>query len=194
VYQLRVNTAEAKSAVEIYRETHPKVKSLWYATENACLAAVREPGTVQTFGGRRNLKATVRGSYLYIILPSGRPLCYAAPRIEERLAPWGEMKDSLAYMGVDPFTHQWGLLSTYGGALVENIVQAVARDLLAEAMLRAEARGYIPILSVHDEIVTEVPVGFGSVKEFEQLMSELPAWATGCPVAAEGFRGFRYRK
>jgi DNA polymerase I - 3''-5'' exonuclease and polymerase domains len=194
VYQVRVTREEANEAVRIYRETHPRVKAMWYDTENACIRAVQRPGEVQVFGGRRNLKAVVAGAYLYIILPSGRPLMYAAPSIEPRMTPWGELKDSLHFWGVDPFSKQWTQLGAYGGLLVENIVQAVARDLIAEALLRLEAAGYLPVLSVHDEAVCEVPVGFGSVQDFERLMSEVPTWAEGCPVAAEAWRGFRYRK
>lgn len=194
VYQVRVNKIEAKGAVDTYRSTHPRVKSFWSDAENACLRAVREPGVVQVFGGRRNLKAIVAGSYLYIILPSGRPLVFAVPTIQDRMTPWGEMKPSLHFWGVDAFSKKWGELSAYGGLLVENIVQAVARDLMAEAMLRLEAAGYLPVLSVHDEVVAEVLRGFGSVKEFVRLMSELPDWAEGCPVAAEAWSGFRYRK
>jgi DNA polymerase len=194
VYQLDITSGQAKEIVDSYRGTHQAVVNFWYETERACLDAVREPGTVQTFGGLKNLRATVRGGYLYILLPSGRPLCYAGPHIADRLTPWGEMKASLHFKGVDSFTKQWGVLGAYGGLLVENIVQAVSRDLMAEAMFRLENAGYLPVLSVHDEVVSEVPEGFGSVQEFERLMSELPAWATGCPVAAEGWRGFRYRK
>jgi DNA polymerase len=78
--------------------------------------------------------------------------------------------------------------------ITENIVQAIARDIMAEAKLRARAAGYPPILTVHDEIVSEVPAGFGDVKEFEQILTEVPAWARGLPIAAEGWRGLRYRK
>lgn len=194
VYQLTITAEQAKEIVDGYRATHPRVKQFWYDAENACMAAVMNPGVKQVFGGKRNLKAIVAGSYLYIILPSGRPLMYAAPNIQPRMTPWGEMKDALHFWGVDPFTKQWGELSAYGGLLVENIVQAVARDLMAEAMLRLEAAGYPPVLSVHDEVVAEVPEGRGDVGEFERLMSEVPTWGEGCPVAAEGWKGFRYRK
>lgn len=213
VYQVRVTEEQAEIAVDSYRASHPQVKRFWKDAEHACLVAVRSPGVVQTFGGRANLRATCRGAYLYIILPSGRPLCYAAPKIKPREMPWCDacgkkqkehdagthafvpaLKDSLHYWTVDNQTKQWVEEAAYGGLIVENIVQAVARDLLVEAMFRAEAAGYLPVLSVHDEIVCEVPVGHGSVKDFEQLMSELPAWADGCPVAAEGWAGARYRK
>lgn len=208
VYGLDLPPELAKEIVDSYRETHPEVKNFWYGAERACIAAVKTPGVVQTFGGLKNLKAIKAGAYLYIILPSGRPLCYAAPTVEWTPPPWAfemvdgvmvrkpevEDKETLFFWGVDGFSKKWGKLKAYGGLLVENIVQAVARDLMAEGMLRAEVRGYPPILSVHDEVVAEVPAGFGSVQEFEALLCETPDWAQGCPVAAEGWRGQRYRK
>jgi DNA polymerase bacteriophage-type len=106
--------------------------------------------------------------------------------------PIEKEKTVLTHMGL--VKNQWVREATYGGKLVENIVQATARDLMAEAMLRAEDRKYYVVLTVHDEIVSEVPEGFGSVAEFEGIMAELPAWAEGCPVAAEGFKSKRYRK
>jgi DNA polymerase len=194
-YQVRVTEQQAKDAVKIYRSSHPMVKRFWKDTENAVKAAIENPGVKQEFGALKNLKAVVAGAYLYIVLPSGRPLAYPAPRIIMAPPPWGgEDMPQIEYAAVNQKTRQWNRERTYGGKLVENIVQAVARDLLADAMLRAEERGYTPILDVHDEVITEVPEGFGSVKEFEALMSELPEWATGCPVAAEGWKGKRYRK
>lgn len=78
--------------------------------------------------------------------------------------------------------------------IVHNCTQAVARDLMAEAMLRLEAAGYPLVLSVHDEVIAEVPEGFGSTDEFIRIMTETPGWAAGCPVRAEGVRSRRYRK
>jgi DNA polymerase len=213
VYGLTITEEQADEIVSDYRATHSMVKGFWKETENACVRAVRHPGESFRFGAHRNLTAVVAGAYLYIVLPGGRPLCYAGPHLKERPMPWCDVcakneqahveadhvfrhakKPCLHYWGVDPFSKQWGEISAYGAMLVENVVQAVARDLMAEAMLRAETHGYTPVLSVHDEIVTEVPLGFGDITEFERLMSELPDWAEGCPVAAEAWRGFRYRK
>jgi DNA polymerase len=98
-------------------------------------------------------------------------------------------------MSVHPKTKQWWRGDTYGGTLVENIVQATARDLMAEAMLRVEATGkYRVLMTVHDEVVAECDEGTGDLKEFERLVAEVPRWAEGCPVNAEGWIGQRYRK
>lgn len=193
-YGLTLTHDEAKEIVDNYRETHPMVVSFWHAADAAAIEAVQNPGIPVTFGGLGNLKFVKAGAYLYLILPSGRPLAYAAPRVVEAQTPWGEVKPQVEISAVNSLTKKWGRQRMYGGLWVENIVQAASRDLLAEGMLRAEKAGYIPILSVHDEVVAEVPEGFGSVTDFEKLLTTLPGWAEGCPVAAEGWRGFRYRK
>ena len=98
-------------------------------------------------------------------------------------------------MGTNSFKGgKWERQTTYGGKLVENLTQATARDLMAEAMLRLDQAGYEICLTVHDEIVAYVDENDNDLHKFEKIMVELPAWAKGCPVAAEGWSGKRYKK
>lgn len=107
---------------------------------------------------------------------------------------WGKDKKTFDPETGKPLRNRWGPWRPYGGLFCENIVQALARDLLADAMLRLDARGYGIIMHVHDEIVTEQPCGVGSLAEVQAVMCELPKWAAGLPIAAAGWRGARYRK
>lgn len=184
----------AQYVVQKYREKYAPVPKLWYAQEGAAVEAVRFPGKLVPCGKVSWLR---EADVLYCRLPSGRKLAYNSPeaRIEEK--PWGGEGYTLSYMGVDSKTKQWVRQTSYGGMLVENITQAVARDLMAEAMLRVEANDFKIVLSVHDELVAEVPETWSdrdSIYNFGCLMAETPAWADGLPVKAEGWRGKRYAK
>jgi DNA polymerase bacteriophage-type len=186
------NEMTAKRVVEAYREKFWRVKNLWRDQEKGAIKAVQRPGREVWVG---KVSWMVEGRFLYCELPSGRRLAYPDPQVQDKLMPWGEEKASLTYMGINQYTRKWTRQNSYGGLLVENIVQATARDLMAEAMVRAEETGvYEPILSVHDEMLAEADEGAGSVHEFNQLMAKTPRWADGCPVAAEGWSGRRYRK
>jgi DNA polymerase len=136
----------------------------------------------------------VRGGFLCCRLPSGRLLRYRDPEVKATKTAWGETKDGLRYWTVVQPGNKWDRTSTYGGKLVENITQAVARDVMGDAMLRSRGTIYQVVMTVHDEMVAEVPQGEGSLGEFEALMSETEGWAAGCPVAAEAGRFPRYRK
>lgn len=173
-----------------WRNKNDRIQAYWYALEEAAIDAVNNPGVTRTVGKVAYKKA---GSFLWCRLPGGRALCYPYPRLETVETPFGT-KTGLVYKGVNSVTRKWGDQKFYGGLAAENITQAVARDLMAEGMLRVEAAGYACILTVHDEIVTETEAGFGSLDEFTALMTELPTWAGGLPVAAEGWIGERYRK
>lgn len=180
--------------VTTYREKFWRVKKLWHDIEDAAINAVEHPDRIIYCG---KVAFSFEDDFLYCMLPSGRCLAYSEPEIRWKPIPWDEndLRPQLTFMGVNPMNHRWQRQSTYGGSLVENVVQAVSRDLMAEAMWRCEQHPvYMPVLSVHDELIAEAKLGAGDVKEFEQLMAALPAWAEGCPVEAEGWRGLRYRK
>lgn len=190
-YGITITEEFAKEVVDAYRTKFWRVKAMWALQEQAAIRAVETRKTA--FCG--HVKWFVSGRFLYCQLPSGRRLAYPYPQIQAKTLPWGTTVASLTFMGVDSYSHKWKRLTTYGGMIVENIVQAVARDLMAEAMLRAHDHGtYDVILSVHDELVSEADEDAGDVKEFETLMAASPKWASGCPVEAAGWRGFRYRK
>lgn len=187
--------------VNRWRQDHQPVVEYWRDLEDAATRAVDEPGLITSAGHpKRPIKFLKKGSFLFARLPSGRRLSYPFAKLKDVEMPWrnrdGEkvFKPQVHYMTVDSITRSWGETNTYGGKLCENVTQAICRDILAEAIKRAENRKYPVVMHVHDEIVSEVPEGFGSVEEFEALLCEPPAWAAGFPIAAEGWRGKRYRK
>lgn len=193
----------AELAKNVYREKYGAVVRMWYATEQSALNAVRNPHTVyQACGGKVTFSMTKDRRFLVCRVPSGRNLWYWKPSVRQGKTPWGEVKDELCFQGEDPKTHQWVALKTYGGAIVENITQAIARDIMAGGMLRCEAAGFPILLTVHDELLAEInkdPVipnaqGVLALDAFIKLMCDTEQWARGCPVAAEGWVGHRYRK
>lgn len=181
----------ADLVVKTYRATYPEVVACWYAQERAAIKAVKERGQLIKEGP---IMWKVQGQFLYCRLPSGRCIAYAEPQIKPIETSWGEVKEQLTFMGVNSLSKKWERQHTYGGSIVENIVQATARDLMAYGMKNVEAKGYKIAMTVHDEVVASVDEGCGDVQEFETLLSTIPQWAKGCPVKAEGWRGKRYRK
>jgi DNA polymerase len=182
-------------SVETFRKVNNKLVQLWADLEEAATLAVQDPGTAYRIpNGKIAFQCHRKRHYMVCKLPSGRYLYYIRPRIEETETPWGATRDALTYETTNSYTRKWSRVSTFGGKLTENVVQAIARDMLAEAMMRLETAGYRVVLTVHDEIVAEAPHGFGSQEEFDRIMSEVPVWAEGFPVAVEGFEADRYRK
>jgi DNA polymerase len=112
------------------------------------------------------------------------------------MMPWGEERPALFFYGQDTYTRKWGDTDTYGGKLAENVTQAVARDILSDAMVRLDQHGWEIVMHVHDEIVCEDDEhrALHRFPQFKQIMSDLPEWAEGLPVAVDGWVGKRYRK
>ncbi len=178
---IAVDGEEAKRIVSIYRQENDQIAAYWQSLEAEYLELARE--------------ALDQGeTILRYALPSGRSLTYRNPRIVQRETPWGTSQDTVEVDTLNSVTRQWVPQKIWGGLAVENVVQATARDLMAGAMMRLENAGYPVIMSVHDEIICEVPEGYGSLDEMIEIMTSPPAWAKGCPIAAEGKEGPRYRK
>lgn len=191
---IEIDKELAEHTIAAYRTTYYKVKNFWYAQDRAAMKALREPGKVIVEGRIRwSYRKVAKAAFLVCQLPSGRPIVYYKPKIKRVMSPWG-LKDEITFWGVESQTQKFKELKTYGGKLVENITQATARDIMAEAMLRVEKVGYNIVLSVHDELVAEVPKDKGTVFEFIKIMCDLEPWAKGCPITAEGWRGKRYKK
>lgn len=183
---------EIRSNIKKWREESPMVVKFWYGLEDAAKRAVQHPGQYFEY---RGIYFGMKDDVLYCRLLSGRKLAYHEPRLHKDVTPWGREVLKLTYMGLDSLTKQWVRMDTYGGKLTENVVQATARDILAHALVNLDKAGYMPVIHVHDEIVSEVPEGFESIEEFERIMAKMPDWCKDWPIkAAGGWRGKRYRK
>lgn len=172
-----------EALVLMWRDAHPAIARFWYDLEKAVANAVLHEGRATDVG-----RVTVdrRENWLRIRLPSGRYLSYPAPRSTD---------DGPSFIGVNPYTKQWGRISTYSGKLAENIVQAASADILMDGLVATERAGYNPVLSVHDEIITEPPddPAFDD-GGLSRIMTTSSPWAVGLPLAAKGFTSTRYAK
>jgi len=189
-YGVVVSDERADELKVAWRGAHPKVVKFWRDLEDAAIRAVQEGGTHKV----RGIAFKVAGSFLWCQLPSKRVLCYPYPQIRNKETPWGTVAPALTYMAVNGVTRKWERCDTYGGSLAENVTQAVARDILVAGMRAVEAIGAPVVMHVHDEIVCECNLHEISVDEIATVMSNVPHWATGLPVAATGWQGQRYRK
>lgn len=195
---------ESPAIVEMWGGQWRKEPGVWrftpdlYGMEGAAVSALLYPGQCFRYRDITYGHDTER-DVLYCLLPSGRKLSYHKPRLTKTLNPRKLEVWQINFMGWNSDSAKgpvgWVGMYTYGSRMVENICQAVARDILASAMLRLDKAGYPIVLHVHDEPVAEVPEGFGNVEEFEQLMMVKEPWFADWPIkAAGGWRGKRYRK
>lgn len=176
---------ELQGLVTAWRKANPNITRLWWDIDKAAIKAVRERTSVEV----GKIKMHYESGIMFITLPSGRRLSYIKPKIE----PNKFGRDAITYEGIGT-AKKWEKIETYGPKLVENIVQATARDLLAEAMLKVDDKGYDIVMHCHDEIIVEVPVEFGSVKDVCDIMAIAPVWAKDLPLRADGFECEWYQK
>jgi DNA polymerase len=185
-----VFTLEQREQIKTeWRATHPAVVKFWDDVDRAAWTAVKERGRVVVCGP---VAFKCAGDFLFLKLPSGRRLSYPFARLKLTDPRHGVV--SFRDNSDGQFRECRGGAGMYGGVWTENIVSAIARDLLVAAMLRVEAAGYAVVLHVHDELVCEVPQGFGSTEEFIRLMIQPPSWALDLPIAAKAWSGPRYCK
>lgn len=176
---------ELPGLVSTWRSANPHITAFWWAVDEAAVTAVRDKKTSRV--GRVSFE--YKSGILFVTLPSGRKLSYVKPRM--MLNKFG--REGLTYEGIGE-SKKWMRLETYGPKLVENIVQAASRDILAEAMLRLEKEGFDIVCHVHDEVVLEVPDGKSSVEEVNEIMAVNPVWTEGLPLKAAGFESPFYKK
>lgn len=166
-----------------WRQAHSAIVAMWADLKAAAVTAIEWPGQITRVGP---LAVGCQGNWLRVRLPSGRSLCYPAPRLVD---------GAITYMGINQYSRQWSRLKTYGGKIFENVCQAVARDVMAHNMPLIEAAGYAIVLTVHDEVICEAP----DAPEFNathlaSLLAANPPWAPDMPLAAAGFEAYRYKK
>ena len=180
---------ELQSVVDQWREANPKVVKLWRTCELAAKTAIQEHRTVRLAHG---IAFSYINRNLFIKLPSGRKLCYWDTRLKQDDYT-GRL--SITYMGVNQETKQWGETETYGGKLVENIVQATARDCLAVAMTRVSTLGYKIVMHVHDEMIVDVPnTDTEAPGRINAIMAQPIDWAEGLPLKGDTYETPFYKK
>ena len=188
--QMGLAEEELPDIVQRWRQANPRIRDLWYAVEQAALAAV-QTALPQAING---LIFALEGDIIYgqcfltVRLPSGRKLYYAKPFLKEN--QFGKL--AVHYYGVGK-NKKWGVESTYGGKMTENIVQAIARDCLAETLRRIENRGMQVVFHVHDEVIIDASMGT-TVEEVCALMAEPIPWASGLILKGAGFENDYYMK
>lgn len=187
-YNMNLCESELIEIVRAFRSSNVNIVKLWNTVEKAFIEAVNNKSIVHI---DKNISFIYEGNILFIKLPSGRRLSYIRPKIDYNNA---FNKSIITYEGVDSTTKKNTRLTTYGGKLVENIVQAIARDVLGEAMMNLRNKGFNIVMHVHDEIVLEVENGVSSVEKVCEIMCKENKYFKGLNLRADGFESNYYKK
>ncbi len=186
--KMGLDADELPDLVTAWRRANPKIVKFWWDVDKAAMAAVRDHRTIRIQYG---ITFSYQDGYMFIKLPSGRKLAYVKPQIRE--GKFG--RPALTYEGMDQVKKTWERIDTYGPKLVENIVQAVARDCLAVNMIRLDNAGYDIRMHVHDEVILDVPnTDTEALTEVNEMMSQYIDWAPGLPLRADGYETEFYKK
>ncbi|PYG90155.1 DNA polymerase [Ruminiclostridium sufflavum DSM 19573] len=190
-YEMFFTEDEAKDIVRRWRSANKRIVDLWYSIENAVIEVMKTgyPVGIKGLMIARECDYNNNQDFLTITLPSGRKLFYTRPGLQINEFN----KDSLYYYGINQKTKKWELVPTYGGKLVENIVQAIARDCLAESLMRLKSAGYQTVMHIHDEVVLDTPKSTDLDKVCE-IMGRPISWAPGLLLKADGFVATFYKK
>lgn len=189
--RLGLTKQEERDTVAKWRDSNPRIVRMWDIMERAAVEAIK---TGREAVIHRGTAIGHRWGMLTVTLPSGRMLCYPRARIEmEYDDGWRGDHEVITYEGTDQTTKKWGTMRTYGGKLTENIVQAIARDILGEVLLRARASGFAVVFHVHDEVVIEAAPG-QTLSQVEALFSAPPAWCPDLPLKGAGYSTPYYLK
>lgn len=190
-YGLVLPDDEIKTSILAWRDNRPMTVRLWAEIQAAAVMAIQNPDKMSQY---RQIKFRMCGPHLQCRLPSGRILWYPFVETRRGVNQWDKPVDRIFYWTEDSVTKQWVKKETYGGKLVENIVQGISLDITAGALIRMEESGWHPVMHIHDECVAEEDIGAKTVEELCKVMCELPKWAEGLPVEADGWKGPRYKK
>jgi DNA polymerase len=211
---VKLTEPQAQNAVDSYRASYAEVKRLWYGCESAAIHAIRQPGDVfspnscfkesdenwdlitQVPVSKIKFHIKYEKGALWMILPSGRSICWQRPELELLPTPWGTEKLGVTVHSQNTYTRQWTRNKLIGSSIFQSAVQATARDFLANAMVGLDTAGYKIINSVHDEVLllVEEQNGESAMADVIRIMTTPPSWAPDFPLAAEGWFGKRYRK
>lgn len=168
----------------MWREAHPNVVSFWAKVESAADLAVSNSG--KAYYATDKVKVVKDRAWLYLIMPSGARLCYPSAKID---------KNNISYRGINQYTKKWQKTKTFGGKLLENLAQSIARDVMYQNMFGVEKAGYQILSHVHDELITEAPdIEDYTAEHLSELLATNPVWAETLPLAAGGFETYRYKK
>jgi len=179
--QKHITLAFSKQVVAAYREANYKIKELWYQAFDVFKFAIQHRNKIVSLGP---VKVSSNGRYLFAKLPSGRTITYVMPQMYMADKSWGPT-EQIRYKGIDSKTYKWTWIDLYGGKIVENLVQAIARDIMCERTLALIDHGFEFLFTVHDQIICQADTD-DRLDEYLYIMSECPDWAEGFPVKAEG--------